>query len=447
MSAINPRFGRSSRRRETPPPRTILLRAGLFTAVVLGLVWLSLSIYGGAPWHNYKTVYATAPDTGNLRPHQPVKVDGVQVGQVIAIGVTSAGQAKLTLQIAAGTKLPMGTSFKLRADGLLGSRYVQLLPGHGSRELPADATLHGNVTSLTYGAPDALNVFNSETRGNLGKLVDGLGGGLLGRGQGLNSDIHLVAADSVAAQQLLSTVTRAGDLQALVPALDRLTAPLDAARMPITDGLRPFAKAVEPLVSQRAATQAALSDAPATLTAGTAALTTGQRLLTAARSLAVAAENVLPSAPAGLRQATALLADSHPALARATILLSDARPAVPALLHITRAANPVLAPLADGLTLADPIINTVAPYGCNVENAAGTIRSMTGFGGNGPGGPGGVGMAFRLELVLAPPTEIVGTKDYTGLVERQGYAPPCTNLSSAYPTSTAPLSGLTASQR
>jgi hypothetical protein len=56
-------------------------------------------------------------------------------------------------------------------------------------------------------------------------------------------------------------------------------------------------------------------------------------------------------------------------------------------------------------------------------------------------------MAFRLELVLAPPTEILGTKDYTGLVQRVGYAPPCTSLSTAYPTSTAPLSGLTPSQR
>jgi phospholipid/cholesterol/gamma-HCH transport system substrate-binding protein len=447
MSVIGPRFGRTTRRRETPPPRTILLRAGLFTAVVLGLVWLSLSIYGGAPWHRYKTVYATAPDTGNLRPHQPVKVDGVQVGQVIAIGVTSAGEAKLTLQIGAGTKLPLGTSFALRADGLLGSRYVQLIPGHGSRELPADATLHGNVTSLTYGAPDALNVFNRETRGNLGKLVDGLGTGLLGRGQGLNSDIHLVATESIPAQHLLTSVTQGGDLQALVPALDSLTSPLDAVRVQITNGLEPFAKAVEPLVSQRVATQAALSEAPATLTVGTAALTTGQRLLTAATALAVAAHNVLPSAPAGLHQATALLADSHPALAKATTLLSDARPAVPALLHITHSANPALTPLADALAQADPIINTVAPYGCNVENAAGTIRSMTGFGGNGPGGPGGVGMAFRLELVLAPPTEILGTKDYTGLVERQGYAPPCTNLSTTYPTSTAPASGLTASQR
>jgi virulence factor Mce-like protein len=440
MSTVT-RFRRNRRRRDTVPPRRVITIAGIATAVIVGLVWLALSIYGGAPWNSYKTVYLNAPDTGNLRSHDPVKVAGVEVGQVHSISVTQTGDARLDLKINAKTKVLKGTTFAIRANGLLGSRYVQLIPGHGPGVLPADSTVTVGSDALTYGVPEALNVFNAQTRGGLGKMITGLGEGLLGRGSGVNTTIHLISTESQPVQVLVKALLNA-NLQGLVPSLDSLTAPLDAARDQIGQMLEPAAKALEPFVSQRPAVQQTLDQAPSALAAASSGLGQGDRLLDAANELATQAQQILPLAPSGLHQTTLLLADSHPALDETHTLLVDAKPAVPDLLKLTNSVSPVLDPLSRVLSRATPIANQVAPYGCNVANTAAVLRSMTGFGGQGTG-PDGPAMAFRLEIVLAPPTEILGTKDYTGLVHRVGYAAPCTYLGTTYPTVTQPLSGLT----
>jgi phospholipid/cholesterol/gamma-HCH transport system substrate-binding protein len=432
-----------TRRRESASPTRTFVVAGVTTLVVVLLVALSLSIYHGVPWVNYKTIYATAPETGNLIPHDPVKIAGVRVGQVSGISIGSDGDARMKLQIDPSTKLPAGTSFLLRANGLLGSRYVELIPGHSSGELVSGSTLHGNADSVTYGVPEALDVFNAKTRGALGHMVTGLGTGLLGRGTGLNQTIHEIAAESTAAQQLVAGLVGPGHLSRLVPSLESLMSPLDTAKDNIAALLQPGATGFEPFVTQRAAVQNALAQAPSALAAANAGLGNGERLLDAADELSVQARAVLPAAPGGLKATTTLLATSHPALARTKSLLAAADPAIPAVLHVTGALHPVLPRLSSALARATPIANQVSPYGCNIENFATVIRSMTGSGSSAePGGPDGPAMAFRLEIIPASPTELLGTADIGNLVQRVGYRPPCHYLSTAYPTFTDPLAGL-----
>jgi phospholipid/cholesterol/gamma-HCH transport system substrate-binding protein len=441
MTAL--RTKRRRRRRDTESPARTLVKAAAAVAAVIGLVALALSIYHGVPWINYKTIYATVPETGDLLPHDPVRIAGVQVGQVSSVSLNGQGDARLQLQIDPGTKLPPGTSFALRADGLLGSRFVQLIPGHGAGELGAGATLRGNSDSLTYGVPDALAAFDAQTRGRLGHMISGLGQGLLGRGTALNGTIHEIASESHAAQQLVSGLVGPGRLSRLVPSLQKLMGPLSAARSDIGATLSPASTAFEPFVDQRSAVQAALDQAPPALDAADAGLSNGERLLSAADALSEAAQAVLPAAPAGLRATTTLLSTSRPALSRTRSLLISAQAAVPAALKITSAASPLLPALGQALGRATPISDQVAPYGCNIENFGSVIRSMTGFGGGAsvPGGPGGPAMAFRLEVIPASPQQMLGVKDST-LTKRVGYSRPCSYLSTTYPTSTSPTSGL-----
>jgi virulence factor Mce-like protein len=440
MTALRARRGR--RRRDTESPARTIVKAAVAVGAVVALVALALSIYHGVPWVNYKTIYATVPETGDLLPHDPVRIAGVQVGQVSSVSLNGQGDARLRLQIDPGTKLPTGTSFALRADGLLGSRFVQLIPGHGAGELRDGATLVGNGDSLTFGVPDALAVFDAQTRGRLGQMISGLGQGLLGRGTALNGTIHQIASESLPAQQLVSGLVGPGRLSRLVPSLESLMGPLSAARSDIGATLSPAATAFEPFVDQRGAVQAALDQAPPALDAATAGLSNGERLLDAADALSQAAQAVLPTAPAGLHATTTLLSTSGPALSRTRSLLIAAGAAVPAALKITSAASPLLPELSDALGRATPISKQVAPYGCNIENFGSVIRSMTGFGGsaNVPGGPGGPAMAFRLEVIPAGPEQLLGVKD--SLIKRVGYSPPCSYLSTTYPTSTSPTSGL-----
>lgn len=444
MTALRTPLSRRARRRhDTEPPRTTLLKAGLTLAAVVALVWLALTIYHGKPWVSYRTIYATVPQTGDLLTHDPVRDAGVRVGQVSGITTGRGGNVRLQLQIDPGTKLPRGTTFAVRADGLLGSRYVQLIPGHGGGELPAGYSLRGNFNSLTYGLPDVLAVFDAQTRGRLSQMVNGLGEGLLGRGTAFNGTIHQIATESIPAQQLVSGLVGPGHLGQLVPSLESAMAPLNSVRTTITDLLSPASTSLQPLVDQRTAVQNALDQAPSALDSASAGLSNGNRLLDAADALSVQAQDVLPLAPDALKATTALLRDSHPALARTRSLLATAQPAVPALLRITSAVSPVLSPLDQALGRGTPISNQVAPYACNVENFGSVIRSMTGFGGNAnvPGGPGGPAMAFRLEVIPAGPAQMLGIKD-TSLLKRVGYSPPCHYLSTTYPTSTDPLAGL-----
>jgi virulence factor Mce-like protein len=443
MSVRVPGSGGKRRRHDTVPPRRVFAIAGISTLVVVLLVALSLSIYHGVPWIGYKTIYATVPQTGNLIAHDPVRIAGVRVGQVSGISVEHDGNVRLKLQIDPGTKLPQGTTFQLRANGLLGSRFVQLIPGTGGGELSSGTVLRGGVDSVTYGVPEAVAQLDAHTRGALGTMVSGLGEGLLGRGPGLNQTIHEIASESGAAQQLVGGLVGPGHLRQLVPSLATLMRPLDLARADLTAMLDPASAALRPFVDQRSAVQATLDQAPSALAAANAGLSNGDRLLNAADALSLAAQQVLPAAPPGLRATTALLRTSHPALTRARSLLQTAKPAIPDLLRITSAVSPVLPRLSPALDRAIPIANQVAPYGCNIENFATVIRSMTGYGAaDQPGGPGGPPMAFRLEVIPAPPTELFGTADFTGLVKRVGYSPPCHYLSTPYPTFTDPLQGL-----
>jgi phospholipid/cholesterol/gamma-HCH transport system substrate-binding protein len=438
-----PRKTGRRRRRDTESPARTIVKAAAAVGAVIGLVALALSIYHGVPWINYKTIYATVPETGDLLPHDPVRIAGVQVGQVSSVSLNGQA-ARLQLQIDPGTRLPPGTTFALRADGLLGSRFVQLIPGHGAGALPSGATLRGSGDSLTYGVPDALAVFDAQTRGRLGQMISGLGQGLLGRGSALNGTIHQIATESLAAQQLVSGLVGPGRLSRLVPSLQKLMGPLSAARSDIGAMLAPASTAFEPFVDQRGAVQAALDQAPPALDAADAGLSNGERLLDAADALSQAAQAVLPTAPAGLRATTTLLSTSGPALSRTRSLLISAQAAVPAALKITSAVSPLLPQLSQALGRATPISDQVAPYGCNIENFGSVIRSMTGFGGsaNVPGGPGGPAMAFRLEVIPASPQQMLGVKDST-LTKRVGYSRPCSYLSKTYPTSTSPTSGLT----
>jgi virulence factor Mce-like protein len=443
MSVTHPQRSRRSRRRDTKPPSRVLLVAAISTAVVAVLVALALAIYHGVPWVSFKTIYATVPQTGNLIAHDPVRIAGVRVGQVSGITVQQDGDVRVALQIGPNTKLPDGTAFAVRANGLLGSRYVQLIPGTGNTELASGTTLHGTATSLTYGVPDAVNVFNRQTRGSLGTMVTGLGKGLIGRGPALNQTIHEIAVESLPAQQLVAGLTGPGRLSQLVPSLNLLMAPLDTARFDLTALLTPAAASAQPFVDQRTAVQAALDQAPPALSAANAGLANGERLLSAADALSIQAKEILPQAPAGLKATTTLLRTSHPALIGARALLAAANPAVPALLRITNALGPVLPPAGTAFGQGTGIANDVGPYGCNIKNFGSVIRSMTGFGAAGePGGPGGPPMAFRLEVIPAAPTELFGTTDFTHLVKRVGYSPPCHYLSTSYPTSLDPLTGL-----
>lgn len=426
------RSRRPRRRRETPSTAWVATRFGLVVAAIGGFLWLAGSVYNGKPWESYSKLYIEVPNTGNLIKHDPVRIRGIRIGQVLSTAVTPTGNARVELQLEPGLKLPQGTAVRVRANGLLGARYVELVPGKLKRDLRDGATVRGGANALTYGVPETLDTFDRETRGALGEMLSGLGDGLNGQGSALNTMLRVDAAAIRPAEQLFDTLRRGGGLQTLLPSLASLTDPLDRSRQDAAASLAPAATTLDALQGTNGALGATLRAAPGALSSATSGLGAGVPLLTQVRRLAVAAKRTLPGAPSALRATNALLDEVPRPLRRTNALLQAAEPAVPAALKITKSVGPLLTPLNGTIQHGIPILDEVGAHACDLTNWAVNLRSMTGLGGTGEG-PAGPAMAFRLIPTLSAPTETLGVGDTTGLVMRDGYPAPCKYLSKPYP--------------
>ncbi|MEM9741817.1 MAG: outer membrane lipid asymmetry maintenance protein MlaD [Pseudomonadota bacterium] len=114
--------------------RTIEMSVGAFvTAGVLALMFLALSVSGATAQsrdEGYRLT-ATFDDVAGLRRRAKVTVAGVKIGEVSAIDVDlSYGEALVTLQMNGEPhRLSIDTGAQIVTEGILGTRYISLLPG------------------------------------------------------------------------------------------------------------------------------------------------------------------------------------------------------------------------------------------------------------------------------------------------------------------------------
>ena len=408
--------------------------------VIFGaLGFTTLRLYSGLPTTNYEQYYVSTPLVGNLLSHDAVRISGKRIGQVLHIEIGSNGQPRVELQLDPGTRLPKDTRVRMRANGLLGARYVELVPGDSPELLREGATIEGDTASYTYGLPEAVDVFNKETRGGLQKTFGNLGAGMLANGAPLNPAIEDLARGPHEADQVARAIlAREGAAERFFPSLQSGFDPLDRTRYAVGDFMQATGDAVTPFVTEREATQATLDQAPAALAAAEDGLRRGQALLTSVRSLAGEAALTLPPAPQAFTDLSALLEESRVPLRRAQPLMLAARGAVPGALKILRELKPVIPHAKAGIDTARPILETVGKHACDVRDAAATIRSFTGFGqaGSGPNGPA---MGFRLQAIIPSGLEAVGVQEDT-LLTRDSYEEPCKYLLKPYPQGGPPVS-------
>ncbi|MCW3014778.1 MAG: Mammalian cell entry related domain protein [Solirubrobacterales bacterium] len=432
---------RHRRRSERPPLARTLARAGAAIAVVGVLLYLSVVSYNAVPGRSYTHIYADLPNVGSLATHSPVRIGGVRVGQVLAVKPAPVGGARVTLQLDRQLTLPADSGVLIRANGLLGARYVQVLPGDSTHRLAEGDTIAAPSKAMMFGVSEALDTFDAPTRTATGVAVRELGDAVLGRGADLNQLIGDVppAADDL--HRLTDAVlTPPGALRRLIPSLRQAVEPLDRNRRNLADILDPAATSLQPFVDRAASVRSTLERAPAALESTSTGLNAGVELLSATRTLLAQANRTLPRAPLGLHRTATLLRESHGTLDRTTRLLDAAGPAVPAALRFTSALNPLLPRLTTTFSSLTPVLRELADHECDITNFGAVFRSMTGYGGygSGPLGPPG---EFRLQVEGSLPTEYLGIKDTTGLVKREAYSPPCSYLSGPYPTTDDPLGG------
>jgi phospholipid/cholesterol/gamma-HCH transport system substrate-binding protein len=85
---------------------------------------------------------ATFLKVGGLERGSDVRISGIDVGTVTAQDLhPETFQAQVTMSIEPGVKLPVDTEASIVSDGLLGGKYVNLVPGRAPEQIAAGGTI------------------------------------------------------------------------------------------------------------------------------------------------------------------------------------------------------------------------------------------------------------------------------------------------------------------
>ena len=132
--------------------RTVEISVGAFVlAGLIALIFLAIQVSGVSLSQSEKSyeVIARFDDIAGLRPRAKVSMAGVTIGRVREIAVDLEwGDAIVTMDIFGEPgSLTTDTGAKILTEGILGARYVGLLPGGDDEKLAA-----GDEITDTQGA-------------------------------------------------------------------------------------------------------------------------------------------------------------------------------------------------------------------------------------------------------------------------------------------------------
>src|SRR5574341_1673288 len=105
-------------------------RVGAVVALALGaLLWTSFQLkdfaFRRVEGMRVSTLFDSA---AGLDKNAPVKMAGVPIGDVDEMGL-DASRAKVIMRIKPGVRIPKGSRAVVKAAGLLGDKYIEILPG------------------------------------------------------------------------------------------------------------------------------------------------------------------------------------------------------------------------------------------------------------------------------------------------------------------------------
>jgi ABC-type transporter Mla subunit MlaD len=405
--------------------------AGAIVFVVVALaIYLAETSDQGIPFVSYRTVYVSVPNIGHLQAHDPVQIDGVYVGQVETIS-TAHNRPLAKLQLSGVGPLPTSTQAIVRADGLLGARYMELDPGTAKTVLPNGATIteRGEHNSYYWGIPDALNLFDTKTRDALGAMWRGFGTGLEGRGVQLNRAIG-TGPDSGADfdQAAYAILARPGAAQDFFPAQVAGWSAFNSTGNLLTDGFDPEATTAQAFVTKRGATEAFIKEFPSSeagIDVGFAPHT-GPPFWNSVANLADTLKPVLPQLPHALHVVVSFLRGTQQPLRNTLPALNEVKLAVPPTLHILTSLKPDLSPLKQAFTDLVQPVTSLSEHGCDIQNFATGTLGLTAVGTQ-PGGNWGPDVGFPLGVMLQP-NGYLNSYVNTGkspFIANTGYYAPC----------------------
>ena len=172
------------------------VKVGIFAAICLVvlavLIWNIEEINPFAP--QQRRVDAVFDSVAGLDEKATVRVAGVRVGQVESLGLGPNGRnARVTIRLDRPLDLRAGTIARVANLGLLGEKYVEILPGPaGGPPLPEDAVLPGETPLSIDDAMAKLGEIGKSIQRATGSFADVDLGGSLDR---LAKDLELTSRE------------------------------------------------------------------------------------------------------------------------------------------------------------------------------------------------------------------------------------------------------------
>ncbi len=424
-----------------PSAFTIVVAAILSIGVLVGLALIAIVAPRGVPLLQYYDISAQFGNASQIADLSQVRIAGRSVGQVTGTAF-ERGHAIVRMALYPGQP-PMrsDSQARIRLNGLLGAKFVQLIPGRAGRLLPSGSTLPAAQTSTAVDLLTVLQAFDTPTRLRLQTTVRGLGEGFLGRGPDIN---HMLTVAPTFYGQLgaisSSVNARPGAAARFAPSAELLAGAYDPVRNELSTGFAPQAQVLQAFVDRGSQIQQLLDVAPPSLEALRAGLDAATPLLDQTAGLARATIALTGPAPAALKETTALLRVAGPALVQTKPALQDLAAAVPNTLGFLSRVEPVINPVIVALRNSLPELLALGRQSCDVLSFARNWRSTLGFGvapGGGPvnGGEPGLGPLDSLRVIAVRPLSELNADapQPAGTQIHDTYPAPCSAISEHLP--------------
>jgi len=92
-------------------------------------------------------VYTHVDSAAGLDKNSPVRIAGVEVGKVESIGLEGS-KAKVTMRLPSKVQIPEGSKLYVKSSGLLGEKYIEIVPGQGPQYIKANGTIEEGGPSV-----------------------------------------------------------------------------------------------------------------------------------------------------------------------------------------------------------------------------------------------------------------------------------------------------------
>ena len=221
------------------------LKVGVFVCVCLAtLGYLIFEVDGldffGEPG---RTVDVVFDSVAGLNAKAPVRIAGVAVGRVQSLGLEGS-RARVTLLLEEPVVLTRGTSARIANAGILGDKYVELVPGPADGEPLPDGALLDGFTPVTF--DQALARFDK-----LGESLQELSGDVSSKGDlGVSIRRLLDNLEATSADIRLLVGTNRDQVSATVGNFERFSATLADELPALTEQMKNLLQRVDSVVDE-----------------------------------------------------------------------------------------------------------------------------------------------------------------------------------------------------